>query len=273
MFALALALLAPTADPLPKPKALDSVTYAIGNEFFRPTGALTVTADGKVSYHNQPGLYTTASGGKRHDASWEIKKEEAAALLAGLVEDGLLELPLRVTHVADVRFTAVSGKWRMYLHADPIPEKLAARFQPLLEKADPTVWKKAAREVAPHAVTSFQFHFTDDAFNEATFSISRDGSVGYFRRRQKGHPQGAGSVTGGLTSIPKADAEKLLDALATDGALDIPDAVKQAPRFHVQVFSGRWVIEARPHALPDAVMKHIRPLFPKDDAGFWKPSK
>lgn len=270
MLALALSLFA--ADPLPNPKALDSVTYALGNEFFRSTGAITVTADGKVSYHNQPGLYTTASGGKRHDAKWDIKKEEAAALLAGLVEDGLLDLPLRVTKGAtDVRFTAVSGKWTMHLHADPVPEKLAARFQPLLEKADPTVWKKAPRPAAPPAVTSFQFHFKDDVFNEVTFGLSRDGSVSYFRRRLKGHTQGEGSVTGGLTSIPKTDAEKLLDALAADGALDIPDAPpKELSRFHVQVFSGRWVIEARPAKIPDAVMKHIRPLFPKDDADFWK---
>lgn len=270
MFALALALLA-AAPQLPNPTALDSVTYAIGNEFFRPTGALTVRADGKVSYHNQPGLFTTASGGVRKQKDWEIPKGEAAALLAGLVEDGLLDLPLRVTKGAtDVRFTAVSGKWRMYLHADPVPEKLAARFQPFSERADPDVWKKAPRPVAPRAVTSFQFHFKDGAFNEVTFGLSRDGSVSYFRRRQKGHPLGEGSATGGSSSIPKADAEKVLDALAADGALDIPDATKQAPRFHVQMFSGRWVIEAHPHALPDAVLKHIRPLFPKDDAGFWK---
>lgn len=271
MFALALALL-PGADPLPNPQAPDSVTYAIGNEFFRPTGALTVTAAGKVSYHNQPGLYTTGSGGKRHEIAWEIKKEEARALLAGLVADGLLDLPTRVSDAAqDVRFTAVSGKWRMYLHADPVPEKIAARFQPLLEKADPHVWKKRPAPAAVRAVTSFQFHFKDAALNEVTFSVSRDGSVGYFRRRQKGHPQGEGSVTGGLTSIPKADAEKLLDALAADGALDIPAGPpNEAPRFHVQVFSGRWVIEARPVELPGAVMKHVRPLFPKGDADFWK---
>lgn len=271
MFALALSLFA-AADPLPNPQALDSVTYAIGNEFFRATGALTVTADGKVSYRNQPGLYTTGSGGQLTKKEWEIPKGEARALLAGLVTDGLLDLPARVSDVAtDIRFTAVSGKWRMYLHADPIPEKIAARFQPLLEKAEPHVWKKRPAPAAERAVTSFQFHFKDAALNEVTFSVSRDGSVSYFRHRQKGHPEGAGKVLGGLTSIPKADAEKLLDALAAAGALDIPAGPpNEAPRFHVQVFSGRWVIEARPVELPGAVMKHIRPLFPKDDADSWK---
>jgi hypothetical protein len=258
--------------PLPDAKAIDSVTFAIGGEIFPPTGHLTVTAAGKVTYRDQPALYTTSSGGNVHTAEWEIPKDEAAKLLAGLVADGLLDLPGRVTHAKDTRFTVASGKWKMYLAANPVPEKLMARLQPLLEKADPHRWKpRPAPAPAKPAVTHFEFTRTLPDGQQVTFGFWRPGGGSYVRRRPAGDPQGAGAVATGPLSIDKDEAAKLLDALAADGVLDLKDAPPgTAAAYHVQVFSGRWTIETRPAELPDAVMKHLRPVLEKADPEVWK---
>ncbi len=274
MTAISLALLAAAigADPVPLPdaKSIDTITYSFGGPF-GSTGTLTITAAGKVSYRDQPGLFTTSSGGPVRTAEWDIPKADAAAFFAGLVTDGLLDLPSRVKKTDATRFTIASGKWRLYLGADPVPEKIAARVQPLLEKADPARWKKKPAAPEKTAVTSFEFSLTDKEGREVTFAVWRHGSVGYTRRRPASDPLGAGTVVSELKGIGQEEAAKILDALAADGALDIAGAGPNVvPPFHVQVFAGKWVIESRPEKLPDAVMKHIRPLLEKADPEFWK---
>ena len=268
---LAAALAAPP-DPLPDGKTIDSFTFAVGGGVFRPTGALTVTADGKIKYYDQPGIWTTSSGGPVHKAEWEITKDEAAKLFTGLIADGLLDLPSTVRSTDTTRFTVAHGRWRLYLRADPVPEKLMARLQPLLEKADPNMWKKGKPVAAEKpAVTMFEFTFTTDKGHEVVFGLWRNGNVVYTRRPPASTPGGASPVASDFTPIDSAEAAKLLDALAAAGALDIADATGAAiPKYHVQVFAGRWTIEARPVELPDAVMKHLRPMLEKADPTVWK---
>lgn len=274
MTPLAAALLLATAQtpgPLPDDKAIDSVTFAVGGEAFPPTGSLTVTAAGKVTYRDRPGLFATSSGGPVTSAEWEIPKNEAAKLLAGLVADGLLDLPSRVKRTDDTRFTVASGPWRMYLTANPVPEKLMTRLRPLLEKADPHRWKlKPAPPAEKPAVTHFEFTFTEPTTgHEVTFGVWRSGTTGYFRKRPATDPQGAKTVVSEVSSLDAAG--KILDALVADGLLDLKDAAPDAAaRYHVQVFSGKWTIETWPKALPDAVMKHLRPLLEKADPEAWK---
>jgi hypothetical protein len=272
--ALLLLIAAPPdkAPPLPDAKSIDSVTFAIGSEIFPATGQLTVTATGKVTYRDQPGLYTTGSGGPVTSAEWEIPKADAAKLIAGLVADGLLDLPGRVTHAQDTRFIVASGKWKMYLHASPVPEKLMARLQPLLEKADPRRWKpRPAPEPAKPSVTHFEFTRTLPDGQQVTFGFWRPGGGSYVRRRLPGDPKGAGAVATAPLSIDKDEAGKLLDALTAAGVLDLKDAPPgTASTYHVQVFSGRWTIETHPAELPEALMKHLRPVLEKADPEVWK---
>lgn len=129
--------------PLPDEKALDSVTFAIGGEIFPPTGHLTVTSAGKVTYRDQPALFTTSSGGKARTAEWEIPKDEAAKLLDALAADGALDLKDAPPAAAAAYHVQVfSGRWTIETRPAELPDAVMKHLRPLLEKADPAVWKK-----------------------------------------------------------------------------------------------------------------------------------
>ncbi|MBA4064107.1 MAG: hypothetical protein C0501_10420 [Isosphaera sp.] len=266
----AVLLLAAVPARLPDGKAPDAVTFAFGHPF-GPRGTLTVTSAGKVGYRevlNPP----MGAADRVHAAEWDIPKAEAAALLAGLVGDGLLDLPARVRHTPDTRFTVASGRWRMYLHADPVPEKLMARLLPLLEKAHPARWKpKPAPAADEPAVTAFEWTLVEKPGGpEVLFRLARHGTASYFRKRAANDPEGAGNDVSEVWSVGAKEAAALLDALAAAGALDLADGDGRYPSHHVQAFAGKWTLESHPKEMPDAVLKLLRPLFEHADPAHWK---
>lgn len=269
MIPLALALCAtlPAADPLPDGKTIDTLqfTFHKGVAGLGPNGSLTVTAAGKLSY-NFISAPSTGSGGHVINTKWEIPKAEVAALFRNLVEHGLLDLP-EGHSFGPHSFRVTSGRWHMTVGADPIPEKILADLRPYLEKAHAGMWKeKPAAAVQKPVPTRLQYVFAEKADSAfMTLAITRDGSVSYVRREP-----GKNAVTESW-SLKRAEAEKLIDALIADGLLDLDDTGKdQFPHHRVQVFAGKWSTVYSPKEMPDAVMKHFRPLLGKADPDVWK---
>jgi hypothetical protein len=104
---------------------------------------LSVTRDGKVSYFYQSAPATN-SGGINVAKKWEMSREEAIALLDGLVEDGLLKMKdgdVKNRNGGIHRVAVTSGGRDLVLTPKELPEKVFARLLPLLQKADPEMWK------------------------------------------------------------------------------------------------------------------------------------
>jgi hypothetical protein len=266
----AVLLLAAVPARLPDAKAPDAVTFAFGHPL-GPGGTLTVTSAGKVRYREVLDL-PTGRAPRVVAAEWDVPKAEAAAVLAGLVADGLLDLSARVRHSRDTAFTVASGRWRLYLHADPVPEKLMDRLRPLLEKADAARWKpKPPPAAAEPAVTALEWTLLEKAGGpEVLFRLDRHGTASYFRKRPPADPKGAGNDVSEVWSVGAKEAAALLDALAAAGALDRSDGEGRYPRHYVQAFAGKWTLESHPKEMPDAVLKLLRPLFEHADPAHWK---
>jgi hypothetical protein len=274
MIPLTLALLAtlPAADPLPDGKTIDSLHFSFnkGVPGLGPNGSLTVTADGKVSYHYISAPHT-GSGGRVIDTKWEVPKAEVAALFRNLVEHGLLDLPdgrALGTH----SFRVTSGRWHMTVGADPIPEKILADLRPYLEKVHADMWKeKPAAPAQKPVLTWLQYAFTEKADGaQITLTLGRGGGVSY-TRRDNSAPAGKQMPVYETWYLKRDEAEKLFDALIADGLADLDDTGKgKFPSHSVQVFAGKWSTVFYPKEMPDAVMKHFRPLLEKADPAAWK---
>src|SRR5687768_17591410 len=99
MLSIAFSLLATALAADPKPAAgdrIDRVHYHFPGSpsglGLGPSGWLTISRDGQLSYSHAPAPHT-GSGGFATQKDWEVPAGEAAALIRGLAEDGLLELP------------------------------------------------------------------------------------------------------------------------------------------------------------------------------------
>jgi len=275
-FALALfATLSPAPNPLPEGKSIDGFSFRFQSSLpgFGPVGDFSVMPDGKVHYSHATEAHT-GSGGTITQAKWEIPKAEAEALFRALVGDGLLELPdAKGLGGARFQFWVYTGRWQAALAADPLPEKILARLRPYLEKAHPGLWKRAEPPGGgPKPVlTSVRYEFAEKIFGPGTaLAVTRTGAVTYTRttRPAGGAPK---VLVDEAWSIPGADAAELLDALIGDGVLDLPDTLGgKFPNHYVEAHAGKWRSSLHPKEMPDAVMKHLRPLLEKADPDIWK---
>jgi hypothetical protein len=272
--AVALLLAAPPANPLPDGKAIDTLTFTFSSGTpFGPGGSFTLTADGKVSYSHQTAPHT-GSGGHVTSKNWDVPKAEAAAVLAKLLEDGLLDLPEGSAKFAGGgAFHVTTGRWQAAVQAHPVPEKILAHLRPYLEKAHPGMWKKPepVKDAKP-VLTHLRYSFTEKVEGpEATLTVARDGRVTYSRKTHPAAPGGVKVLADSGWAIPAADAAKLLDALAADGLFDVETTGGQKfPHHYVQATAGRWKATLFPKEMPDAVMKHLRPLLEKGEPELWK---
>jgi hypothetical protein len=273
---VALFLAAPLADPLPDGKSIDTLTFSFsGGGDVHAGGSFTLTAEGKVSYSHQTAPFT-GSGGVVTSKSWDIPKSEAAAVLSGLLEDGLLDLPAGGTPLASSGATirVTSGKWFATVAAHPVPEKILGHMRPYLEKAHPAMWKKPApppKDAKP-VLTNLRYTFTAKVEGEAVIlTVARDGRVSYTRRTHPTAPGGQKNLVSQGWALPKDDAARLLNALVADGLFDLEDTLGQKfPNHGIDAHAGPWRRVSHPKDMPDAVMKHLRPLLEKADPEVWK---
>jgi len=267
-------LAAPAADPLPDGKTIDGLTFLFSDRRSDPpTGSLSITADGKVRYVLKP--VRLSSGGKVTKADWEIPKAEAAALLGKLVEDGLLQLR-EGSGLSDLdEVTVTAGRWRLSLRANPLPDEFLDQLRPYLEKAHPERWKKPAPkpvEVKKPELVQVSYSFiTALSGPEVHFTVDRKGQVRYVRAERKPPADGPKDPVNEAWTIPAHDAAKLFDALVADGLFDLADTGGgKFPYHRVEATAGKWKMVFHPKELPEAVMKHLRPLLEKADPDVWK---
>lgn len=140
MCAVALALLALGADPLPDHKTpIDSLTYAFGGGgFLGAGGSLRIGTDGKVRYSYISAPHT-GSGGIVVQKDWELTKDEMKELFTKLVADGLLDGEEAKGGLLD-GIQVTSGRWRTTVAAD----KGMKHLHPLLAKAHAAMWAEKA---------------------------------------------------------------------------------------------------------------------------------
>jgi hypothetical protein len=258
---------------LPDGKTIDILVFSFSSGGpLGPGGSLTLTAGGKIGYSHQTAPATN-SGGQVTSKSWEIPKAEAVAVLAKLLDDGLVDLPEGSARFAGGSFQVVSGQWHANVGADPVPVKILAHLRPYLENAHPSLWKKPepVKDAKP-ALTHFRYSFTEKIEGpEATLTVARDGKVTYSRKTHPNSPGGVKALADTGWAIPAADAAKLLDTLVSDGLFDLADTGGQKlPNHYVQATVGRWKATLFPKEMPDAVMRHLRPLLEKGEPEFWK---
>ncbi len=149
--AVALARGGPPADDkraaLPDNKTIDSLHLSVTTDPGKrlgPVATLTVTRDGKVTYSHATAPHT-GSGGKVTQKRWDIPPQQAAAILAGVVEDGLLDLPAGGRAKAHYYAAVTYGRWQMALFLNDRPDKVLKRVLPLLRHAHPEVWGAAGK--------------------------------------------------------------------------------------------------------------------------------
>jgi hypothetical protein len=275
MTALAVALLAASLaappNPLPDNKSpIDSLSYSFGGGgLVGAGGSLTISADGKVAYFFSSDPFT-GSGGRVVQQKWELTKDELKELFTKLVADGLLDTDAGTGPALFGGIRVTSGRWRMNLDADKVPEKAMRHLRPLLAKADPVKWgeKPAAPKVPPKpgVMMSMVYHFTPKmGGDQITLVVGRDGKLWY--RRQ---PPIAKAISLEWT-IPAKDAEALLDALVADGLFDLADAGPGKFPYHmVDAQVGRWQTSFHPKEFPEKLTKQLLPHLKKADAEFWK---
>jgi hypothetical protein len=129
--------------------SLMKFTYTSGGGKTDPQIDLTIARTGKVSYVVKKWAGADGPGTPEQILSqkkWDIPKEEAEAVLRGLVADGLLALREKeqsglMTGYPRFEFGITYGPW--YSHASPreVPSNLLNRLRPYLEKGEPERWK------------------------------------------------------------------------------------------------------------------------------------
>ena len=128
---------------LPDNKTIDTFQYSFTPKLLGSTATLSIYKDGKVTYGyaSQP---HTGSGGKIVKMEWKLSERERAALLSGLVEDGLLDLEDTGGGKFPNHYIAVSyERWQFSMFPKELPEKMLKRVRPLLQKAHPEEWGSA----------------------------------------------------------------------------------------------------------------------------------
>ncbi|MBM3980167.1 MAG: hypothetical protein FJ304_07750 [Planctomycetes bacterium] len=290
MTALVLALLGLAPNPVPDNKTtIDSFSFSFGapdkhgGKFdtlalggapaLGAGGSLTVAKDGKVTYTYSSAPFT-GSGGRVVKKEWALSKDELKALFAKLVADGLLDGDANPDAHSGIRVT--SGRW--YAYIEQVPEKAMAHIKVLLVKADPVLWeekKPAPKPPAPKpgVLRQFNYYFAPKADGDhALLYVGRTGEVSYQRYGPTpGVPQSTTTHVQTSWKIEPADAERLLDALAAGGALDLEIAEREKfPIHRVEAQVGRWNTTHYTKPLPDPLLKLLLPLLKKADAGYWK---
>ena len=128
---------------LPDNKTIDAFQYSFSPKVLGSAATLSIHKDGRVTYWyaSQP---HTGSGGKTVQKEWKLAERERAALLNGLVEDGLLDLEDTGGGKFPNHYVAVTyGRWQLSMHPKELPEKLLKRVKPLLQQAHPEEWGAA----------------------------------------------------------------------------------------------------------------------------------
>jgi len=265
------------SDERPAP-TLDSFEYVFTKGFFfESTVALTVTKAGKGTY-----VYTPRQSYPGADASivrtnWDMPAKDAAALLNGLVEDGLLELETfdSVKHATHHYVHLTSGRWRWRLDAKAMPESIFRRLRPLLVQAHPEEWKaEAKRPPLPDGtrIDSFATGFVPTYGDIHSLSVTRAGKVVYTYHTDPNIGRAGAPSVRKEWDIPAKDAAALLTGLVEDGVLEPADGPGDRKRgLGVSVTYGRWRMDL-PSPLPEKSFRRLLPLLQKANPDVWKPA-
>lgn len=128
---------------LPDDKTIDTFHYSFTPRVLGSATTLSVHKDGKVTYSYASAPHT-GSGGKTVLKEWTLAEHDRAALLGGLVEDGLLSHEDTGGGKFPNHYVAVSyGRWGLSMHPKELSEKVLKRVRPLLQKAHPEEWGAA----------------------------------------------------------------------------------------------------------------------------------
>lgn len=291
MNAIALAILAGTLaappSPFPDGKTIEGFTFSFGERGKFPRGTLTVNADGKVAYEHlvSPTQFVPTDGGLGFrvqrdgttEKQWQVTKEETAELFRKLVADGLFDVPapppLSLTDLGPrYSFEAAAGKWSFHAGADAVPDKVMAHLRPLLAKAHPELWAEkpvpAPRPEPPAKLgelSSVRYIPRLRGQEYVNLSVERNGKVSYQRIKTAGDNE----TLERTWTMPAKDAEVLLDALVSDGLLDLSDN-KTGTGDLIVASAGRWNATFHVNQLPEALSKRLLPLMKKADPEFWK---
>ena len=173
------------ADVRPAP-TLDTFEYVFTKGFFfESTVTLKVTKDGKATYKSTPRQSYPGADALIVQKNWDMPAKDAAALLNGLVEDGLVDLETfdQFKHPVYHFVMATSGRWHLRLTFNVLPEKLYRRLLPVLALAHPEEWKVAEAKRPPlpdgTRLDSVTIGISPVFGLMRALSVSRTGNVSY----------------------------------------------------------------------------------------------
>jgi len=260
----------PRPSPLPDATRIDSITFHLGpGGCLQTGGALTIRTDGKISYFHQINMCMNHND-PVHKAEWEIPAKEAVDVIRKFVDAGLFGLPRHGRSYEKNTFTVTSGRWNATYYANPIPEKLMAVMQPLLEKAHPELWKVKAdpnrilAKPQPTTLSYFEYSYHDlDAGHVVTVTLNRRGGAFYTRRDSK-LASSAPALKHDSWNLEGTDASaKFLNDLVAAGIADLKDDNTSPLQHHIDLFAGDWRLTINPKELPEPIRKILQPLLDK----------
>ncbi len=268
------------ADEKPAP-ALDTFEYVFTKGFlFESTVTLTVAKGGKATYLYKPRQSYPGADALIVRKNWEMPAKDVAALLSGLVEDGLLELETfdSIKHATYHYVGVTYGRWRLRLDSKAMPEKIFRRLLPVLAQAHPEEWKAVAVEKRPplpdgKCIDSFATGFVPSYGDIYSLSVTRAGKVVYTHHTDPNIGRAAALPVRKEWDIPEKDAAALLAGLIEDGVLEPTDGPGDGKRSWrgqgVSVTYGHWRMDLKT-LLPAKVTQRLMPLLWKADPEVWK---
>lgn len=131
---------------LPDNKSIDSLSLSITPKLMGAEAKLSLSKSGKVIYTDTP--HPNGEGGRLIRKEWEIPRAEAAAILQGGVEDGILEsVDVGQAVVFPHYYLSVTyGRWQTSMHLKESPDKLLVQVMPLLQRAHPELWGQSSQK-------------------------------------------------------------------------------------------------------------------------------
>lgn len=129
----------PLANEKPVPTRFE---YTLTEKAGAPETSLAIDRAGYVIYFRHD---SSLPRGKQLlvSESWSIGRMEAVTLLESLLAEGLFDEPDTLGAVFPKHVVQMhAGKWRNTLYPKELPARAMKLLAPLLEKADPEIWKK-----------------------------------------------------------------------------------------------------------------------------------
>ncbi len=126
---------------------------------------------------------------------------------------------------------------------------------------------------AGESLDSFQYVFTKGFWfpGTVTFSVTKAGKVAYHYKQP--FPGVESRIVSKEWSIPEKEAIALLGAIVEDGLLELEvheDIIHAVGPYHyVFAKAGPWHLTMRPKAVPERIVRHLRPLMRAAHPGEW----